>query len=259
MRLRDCDTASILNLLRNFSYEKVENGETVTVNVELYPAALNPVVNIAFLQRKGNLKCDLLMEHYKKEALTAQNIADLIKQISIQKWKHLIEIWNVDYNPIWNVDGVETRTIKTEYGKTEETTYDSKLVDDQTADGKNNTTHGRKVDYTEPTDTQKAMAYDAADFVNATQNTRSDHYDEESGTTNTAISSGTVEHEHSGSDTLENSGEDNVTDILERHGNIGVTMTQQLLVAEKDFWEKFNFFEAWFNTIAEEMTIPIYE
>lgn len=97
-----------------------------------------------------------------------------------------------------------------------------------------------------------------------------------SGTDQTAISKGKVKDTEGGSDTttttygditttnkgenLEaNTGADVVTDKLVRGGNIGVTMTQQLLTAENDFWSQFDFFEKWFKDIAKEMSLPFYE
>jgi hypothetical protein len=36
-------------------------------------------------------------------------------------------------------------------------------------------------------------------------------------------------------------------------------MTQQLLTAEKDFWQKMDFFHMWFSDIANYITLPLYE
>lgn len=97
-----------------------------------------------------------------------------------------------------------------------------------------------------------------------------------SGTDQTAISKGKIKDTEGGSDSVTNTygdvtttnkgenleantGADVVTDKLVRGGNIGVTMTQQLLTAENDFWSQFDFFEKWFKDIAKEMTLPFYE
>ena len=97
-----------------------------------------------------------------------------------------------------------------------------------------------------------------------------------SGTDQTAISKGKIKDTEGGSDSVTNAygdvtttnkgenleantGADVVTDKLVRGGNIGVTMTQQLLTAENDFWSQFDFFEKWFKDIAKEMSLPFYE
>ena len=69
---------------------------------------------------------------------------------------------------------------------------------------------------------------------------------------------GKIEHANSGKDTDTESGSDTVTDTYVRAGNIGVTMTQQLLTAEESFWSKYSFFEHWFNDIAEQIGLPIW-
>ena len=71
--------------------------------------------------------------------------------------------------------------------------------------------------------------------------------------------SGTDSLARTGSDTDTLSGTDTVTDTLVRGGNIGTTMTQQLLTAEQNFWDQYSFFDMWFSDIAEELTLSIYE
>lgn len=294
MRLNECDMESIIDLLRNFTYETDIDGETVTVNVELFPHSKTHQVTLFFNQKKGTLVADTIMEQYKKGDVSAQDIADYVKLVCVQRWKHFLEMWKVNYNPIWNVDGVETRTIKTEFGKIVEHAKDStitdeqkvngsdnlthglKTVDEQKVDGKDNITHGLATTITEPTDTHKVSAFDSQNPVTYTEDSGTSHSNTNSGTDQRAISMGKVEHENSGTDqrttnmgkiehaysgkdTDTDDGEENVTDILERHGNIGVTMTQQLLTAEDSFWSQYKFFDKWYDDIAEELALPIYE
>ena len=291
--LKDYDIESILDLLRTFSYTTEVSGETVTVNVELFTHAQNKMATLIFLQRFGDRVGDTVMKQYEDEEVSATDISDIIKVMCVQKWKHWLECWKAEYNPIWNVDGTEKRTITTQYGKITTMEKNSKLTDEQKTDGKNNITHGLKVTdeqktdgkndithglvdtITEPTTTGKVAAFDSVDFVNASQTSATQHSDTQSGNTNTAISMGTIEHsnsgstntaismgkiEHasSGSDTDTLSGSDTVTDTLVRGGNIGVTMTQQLLTAENNFWSEFSFFEQWFSDIADEISLPIW-
>ena len=307
MRLRDYQTAPILNELRTFNYQTKVDGEEVTVNVELFPASMLGIANKIFLQKQGDLKADEIMEDYKDGTYTAQAVADVIKQFHIQKWKHWLEMWKAEYNPIWNVDGTETKTIVTQYGKvttmakntTDTTTYNSEMkmaydsknkttynsneTAEQLTDGKYNTTHGHVVTMTEPTTTNQVSAFDSVTYVNQSQTNATQHSDTNSGTDQIAISDGKKKTDrggydeqardgkdtntHSGTDSLARtgsdtdtlSGTDSTTETTTRGGNIGVTMTQQLLTAEQSFWSQYSFFDMWFSDIAEELTLSIYE
>lgn len=337
MRVIECDMAPILDELRRFQYTTDVDGTPTTVNVELWESGMNYIVTQSFLQKHGNLKADTILELYKNGGVTKDYVGDYLKILLVNQWKHWLEMWKSQYNPLWNVDGVETRTVTTEYGKITTTTYDNTLTDEQKVaahneykygrtdtltdeqkvaahneyiygkgetltdeqktDGKNNITHGMKTDHTHPTTTNLVAAFDQNTYVGHDQSSATQNYDQESGTTNTAISLGKIEHkseqegkdeqdlnagtmehknvasgkdeqdlnagkvEHAkaGEDEVANNGKDVVTDVYERHGNIGVTMTQQLLTAEKNFWEYFNFFDMFFQSISDELTIPIYE
>lgn len=376
MRVNECDMASILMELRQFQYTTDVDGTPTTVNVTLWESGMNYIVTQAFLQKHGRLKADDILEMYKNGDVNKDYVGDCLKILLVNQWKHWLECWKSDYNPIWNVDGEEIRTIETKYGKISTTQYGSTLTDEQKVngsvsmqygktstltdeqkvngtvttqygkidtltdeqkvngtvttqygqtidvadeqktDGKNNTTHGKKIDHTNPTTTNQVAAFDQNTYVGHDQQSITATYDQESGTTNTAISMGKithdtdfggsdtvtnnlgkvehkdelsgsdtvtnnigkmehkqedrgtdtqtnnmgkVEHAKAGNDALTNSGKDEVTETLVRHGNIGVTMTQQLLTAEKNFWEYFNFFDMFFQSIANELSIPIYE
>ena len=256
--LKDYDIESILDLLRTFTYTTEVSGETVTVNVELFTHAQNKMATLMFLQRFGDRVADNVMKQYEDEEVSATNISDIIKVMCVQKWKHWLECWKAEYNPIWNVDGTEKHIITTQYGKITTMAKNSKLTDEQKTDGKNNTTHGLVTTITEPTTTGSVAAFDSADVVTASQTSATQHSNTDSGTTNIALSMGKVEHSSSGSDTDTLSGTDIVTDTLVRGGNIGVTMTQQLLTAENNFWSEFSFFEQWFSDIADEISLPIW-
>ena len=307
MKLREYQTKPILNELRNFSYQTKVNGEEVIVNVELFPASMLDIANKIFLQKQGDLKADELMEDYRVGTYTAQAVADVIKNFHVQKWKHWLEMWKAEYNPIWNVDGTETKTIVTQYGKvttmaknttdtntynselemeydsTNKTTYNSNETAEQLTDGKYNTTHGHVLTRTEPQTDNAIAAFDSVNPVPHSETILTQHSDTNSGTDQIAISDGKKKTDrggydelardgkdtntHSGTDTLARSGSDtdtlsgtdSTTETTTRGGNIGVTMTQQLLTAEQSFWSQYSFFDMWFSDIAEELTLSIYE
>lgn len=307
MKLREYQTKTILNELRIFSYQTKVNGQETTVNVELFPAFMLDIANKIFLQKQGDLKADEIMEDYKDGTYTAQAVADVIKNFHVQKWKHWLEMWKAEYNPIWNVDGTETKTIVTQYGKittmaknttdtttynselemeydsTNKTTYNSNETAEQLTDGKYNTTHGHIITQTEPQTDNAIAAFDSVNPVPHSETILTQHSDTNSGTDQIAISDGKKKTDrggydelardgkdtntHSGTDSLARtgsdtdtlSGTDSTTETTTRGGNIGVTMTQQLLTAEQSFWSQYSFFDMWFSDIAEELTLSIYE
>lgn len=307
MRLRDYQTTPILNELRTFNYQTKVEGQEVTVNVELFPVSMLGIANKIFLQKQGDLRADEIMAEYLEGEVTAADIAGIIKTTHVQKWKHWLEMWKAEYNPIWNVDGTETRTIITQYGKvttmaknttdtttynsememvydsTNKTTYNSNETAEQLTDGKYNTTHGHVITKTEPQTDNAIAAFDSVNPVPHSETILTQHSDTNSGTDQIAISdgkkktdrggydelakdgkdtnthSGTDTLARSGSDTDTNSGSDTTTETTTRGGNIGVTMTQQLLTAEQSFWSQYSFFDMWFSDIAEELTLSIYE
>lgn len=307
MKLKEYQTKPILNELRIFSYQTKVNGQETTVNVELFPASMLDIANKIFLQKQGDLKADEIMEDYRDGTYTAQAVADVIKNFHVQKWKHWLEMWKAEYNPIWNVDGTETRTIVTQYGKvttmaknttdtttynselemeydsTNKTTYNSNETAEQLTDGKYNTTHGHVITKTEPQTDNAIAAFDSVIPVPHSETILTQHSDTNSGTDQIAISDGKKKTDrggydeqardgkdtntHSGHDTLARSGSDtdtlsgtdSTTETTTRGGNIGVTMTQQLLTAEQSFWSQYSFFDMWYSDIAEELTLSIYE
>lgn len=307
MKLREFQTAPILNELRTFNYQTKVDGEEVTVNVELFPTSMLGIANKIFLQKQGDLRVDDIMNDYQDGEVTAANIADIIKTTHVQKWKHWLEMWKAEYNPIWNVDGTETKTIVTQYGKvttmaknttdtttynselemeydsTNKTTYNSNETAEQLTDGKYNTTHGHIITQTEPQTDNAVAAFDSVTPVAHSETILTQHSDTNSGTDQIAISDGKKKTDrggydelardgkdtntHSGTDSLARtgsdtdtlSGTDSTTETTTRGGNIGVTMTQQLLTAEQSFWSQFSFFDMWFSDIAEDLTLSIYD
>lgn len=294
MTVRQYDIESLLSVLRIFTYTTEVDGETVTVNAEVFTESQIPIAAKIFLQEYGSRVADDLLSDYKRGDVTAAELGDIIKTLCVQRWKHFLEMWKVNYNPIWNVDGVEVHEIVTEYGKItrmakgttitdeqkvdgeSEITYGQKQTDEQKVDGSTSITYGRETTTTNPTNTGKVAAMDSVAFVNASESSATDTVNSDDGTDSTTTSIGKVEHASSGKDTTTTSigkvehahtgtdtdtqdGSDTTTDTLTRHGNIGVTMTQQLLTAEDDFWSHYSFFTRYFNDIANVISLPIYE
>lgn len=292
--LNKYDIESLLGVLRTFTYTTEVDGETVTVNAEVFTAGQIPIATKIFLQEYGTRVADDIMTDYKQGTITAAALGDIIKTLCVQRWKHFLEMWKVNYNPIWNVDGVEQHVIETEYGKIltmekgttitneqkvdgeTETTHGLTTTDEQKTNGTIETAYGKTSTTTNPTSTGSVAAFDSADFVGASQSSATNTIVTDSNRDTVTNNMGKVEHKNSGTDTVTTSigkieqasdgedvntesGTDTVTDTLTRHGNIGVTMTQQLLTAEDSFWSQYSFFKRYFNDIAEVISLPIYE
>lgn len=333
-KLRDTDLNAIFRNLKEFKYKEVVDGVEVEVTATLYPESQINAVTYLFEDKYGDLRCSGLMEKYKDGTMSAVNMANLLENILGYKWKHYLGMWKAEYNPLWNVDGTEVRTVTTQYGKittmvngkvetteqledgvnetthgltqtteqlvngSDTTTFGKSVTDEQLTNGSDTTTFGKSVSHTQTTNSTtetEVSAFNSSSYVDKDMVTSKDgnRSDTDSGTETTSHSIGktkstdggteTIEHNagktsvtdsgkdtttmnsgktqvsNSGEDINKDTGTDIVTDEYVRSGNIGVTMTQQLLTAEKDFWSHFSFFDMWYSDIAKTLSLPIYD
>lgn len=145
-------------------------------------------------------------------------------------------------------------------------------TDTETHSGNDTEVHGG----TTSINTSNGKTTDTEEGSNSVSISQGKIKDNLSGADQTSISKGTIKDTEGGSDSTTNTygevittnrgesleanaGADVVTDKFVRGGNIGVTMTQELLTAENDFWSHFDFFEQWFKDIVKEMSLPFYE
>lgn len=181
---------------------------------------------------------------------------------------------------------------------TTETTYGKKDTTEQLTDGSTTTTHGLTVTNDQIEDgkeTNNIAAFNSSSLVtksevdsNAGKTTVTNSGDDiirtnigkteissggkdsivtdagkievaDNGTDTVNTNAGKMEVKNSGEDVTRESGKDTQKVTEKRGGNIGVTMTQQLLTAESDFWSQWNFFDKWFKSIVEVITIPVFE
>ena len=248
MKLSECNLKDLLNALKSFTYTKQVAGQTVTVNVNLWEASLDDYMIMFFNRFYGDRKADDIALQYKAGDLSTVTVANIIKALCVTRWKHYLGMWEAEYNPIWNVDGTETHTIETKYGKITTMAKGSATTTEQLVAGETTTeqlTDSQSIDYVSPQDSQS--------YNPAAKNTNN------AGKVKGISNSGKIKSELSGNDTDTLSGKDEVTDTLVRGGNIGVTMTQQLLSAEKDFWVHMDFFSMWFKDIANQLALPLWE
>lgn len=252
-KLKDFDVRDILIALRQFSYTKVEDGETVNINVDIFPTFLTDMVTIGFESEFGSLMADpLYMSGYKSGALTNAHLAAMIKERNKQRWKYMLEVQFAEFNPLWNVDGVEKRITETDYGK--KTTYhkgsestteqleDAETISEQTVDAEATVEHSIS-----PEDSQ---SYNPESKEHSTSNAGSSTVKSNAGKMKTSLT---------GEDYDKESDSDKVTDTFVRGGNIGVTKSTELLTDTVEWAKHFDFFHEWYHSIAEILCIPIYE
>lgn len=160
--------------------------------------------------------------------------SDMIEREFANKWTKLYETTVLEYNPIWNVDGTETTTTASQHTITTDTTHANTFVT-STELGRRSTTRERKEfpydsDTGSPTESETVTEDPATD-------TRTDTHPETVSDHETNTDQYTVTHE--------------------RHGNIGVTMTQDLIRKEREVSE-FLLYEVVLPDVANFLTIPIY-
>lgn len=74
-----------------------------------------------------------------------------------------------------------------------------------------------------------------------------------------AFNSNQLEVANQDNATSKQTSNDNATDTIHAHGNIGVTTNQQMLTAEIEFWNKFSFYKIVADKFLFELCIPVSE
>lgn len=232
-------TKKILDIYK----EKKEENKTLfdTSNIT-YPANPDPEVTANFLTdyAAGASDYDLFaVRMYGQryfDTVLAEDPEDItdewddvthsVIRMHLPEWARLYYALALKYNPIWNVDGTTT----TVYGETSRT--------DSFAEKEDTHTLGAAL----TTSTDYATAYDSGTEKETGKNTL-DEPERENSTTYGAHEDTFTSEEH--------------TDTETRSGNIGVTMTQQLLNAEWEFRKKC-FFSTMIKTIMDEAGTHYY-
>ena len=151
------------------------------------------------------------------------------------KWKKLYETTVLTYNPIWNVDGTETRT--TEYGEHVTTQNNGERIETMVNGERQNTSNQKLSSYPFDTATKTATEETDESVINgASTDTR----------TNNAVVDSTTSNTHTDKETVT------------RSGNIGVTSTQKLINEERQV-AMFQFINAMLLDIVTDITVPVWD
>lgn len=186
---------------------------------------LSPVV-LRIYEKNENIECTL------NDFLSL--FSDMISREFSGKWSKLYETTVLEYNPIWNVDGTETTTTGKQHTKVTDTEHKHTFV--------SMTNLGQR----KTTDEKKEFPYDS-DTGKPTETTTV--------TTPAVTDKRTDENPEKITDHDTNT--DKYTVTHERHGNIGVTMTQDLIKKEREISE-FLLYEVVLPDVVNFLTIPIY-
>lgn len=180
------------------------------------------------------------------------------------KYKTLLATTQLDYNPIWNVEGTETITksgsdtyVINEKNNTTETFGEENIT---TNYGKEKSVNN--IGEIDNTTTDFTTPYDSASDLllrNKTDNNttaRTDTIEKDSKIDSTTVDEriNTSENNKGGTNTTEY----NTTITTERQGNIGVTSTQHLINEERQV-ALFNIYDEIFTDLFENFFLMIYE
>lgn len=187
--------------------------------------ALAPIV-LRVYEKNANAECTL------NDFLAI--FSDMIEREFSDKWTKLYKTTVLEYNPIWNVDGTETTTTAAQHSKTTDTDHANTVIT-STEFGQRTTTRDRK-EYPYDSDTGKPTESETVTENPATDK-RIDTNPERVAAHETNTDQFTVTHE--------------------RHGNIGVTMTQDMIKREREV-SNFLLYEVVLPDVVNFLTIPIY-
>lgn len=199
-------------------------------------------------------------------------------------WEKLADTLNFQYNPIYNLDVTyeETRTPNLTHTRTPNLTetrtpnLTSTRTPNITATESPNTTETRTPNLTEeesPTDTttEAVAGFNAATFENARQSTRGGKITTKQTGNETIKNTGSIAHKttgtettkETGTDTRKETGTDTTTETgtetvnVQRYGNQGVTMTQDMIEREREV-SLFNLYDYIVKSFKNRFCLLVY-
>ena len=214
--------------------------------------------NLYAVMKRGNQSLNIdeelkEMMNLDNDFLYMEALAGSITDTHLEAWARLYYALSLSYNPIYNVDGVTSRNYSAKkrtdkFGATSGgVTYGAVSASD--IHGAKSSTLGEHTD----TSTDFSVSFDSAteketgktsNVLGAQTNTEATYTDQHTETSRTdSHQEATHTDEHS---------DDAYTETETRQGNIGVTMTQQMLEAEWEFRKK-EFFSHIINQMLDEL------
>lgn len=175
------------------------------------------------------------------------------------KVSNLYDTTQFEYNPLWNVDGTETRELSREItGEDTDTFNETNTLAKTGSDTTSNSGYNELVKTGTNTSTSSKTTMNSATFYdtdktveqpNSTDRNNLNSSEQTSyNSTNTDSHTGTVSNEKSNTETL--------TETTTRQGNIGITKTTELIESQRQI-VNFNFINYICHEIVNEFTILV--
>lgn len=223
-----------------------------------------------YIKMYGNLSLDEELEG-ATDTLTKSNITNEITNCLYAHKEQLNRIYainNLEYNPLYNVDGTTTTT--SEIGERLETntigeqnnTTTIGALDVNSTSGEQSNSHTEDIRHTETTN--KATGYNGNTMIDDNKSINDNNEDIKSSTAGTRQDITSTSEQinknkiDAKTDTIKhNAYIDKVTEV--RQGNIGVTKSTDLIESQYDTWKNIDFWNLLYNLIISSVTIPFYE
>lgn len=208
---------------------------------------------------------------------------DVIYQTNQLKYQKLIAVATADYEPIENYNMIETASDVRTPNLTNEMTLNTtaSMTDTRSVTTEGNSTNTSQINQTRTntdtpnnyttTSTHKVNPYDNPGFVNAEEDvsvqtgTRSstEYYsgNPDTSTTignSTTTNSGGTSTTNTGTNTNKETGTEKNDHTLTRHGNIGVTTSQQMLESELILADKMDLFKIIEQDLASKIFLQVW-
>lgn len=219
----------------------------------------------------------LLNSENKIDETEQNTLAKIIFSLYNKKWVRLWAVFQSEYDPIENYNMIENGNETSEFEHGETITRTDNLTQTRT----DNLTHNKTGTETEspnitesrnqtinsstndniygfnssdasPANAGNQQTIDANTLNRTGSNTMQYNTSDTNTGTQQNSNTGTETHEHTGTDTNERE------HTLTRHGNIGVTTTQQMLQSEIELWQWDFFNNVLFPDLDRVLTIQIY-
>lgn len=180
-------------------------------------------------------------------------------------WERIADIYDFEYNPIWNVDGEVvhsgSHSSESEDGRSSDRTYNRNRQETLDHSGSSDSETERSETKSEETISQLA-ADNAEGWSNDTKTTAETETESTENTNATDRFTDNTRETIGDTDTTTDSGRSSSSGsdawTEKRTGNIGVTMTQQMMTAEKNFWEKYDLYGYLINEFESEFCLMVY-
>ena len=195
---------------------------------------------------------DFIRDQVEKQIL-------LLLRAKDNAYRHIFKALVTEYEPLWNVDGEETRTYTRSNTGTQST--ESSLTGEATASGTNTGTQST-LDKSSSEVTTSRTTYDDSTMLPKDKQSAKNGLNPGDTVTRTDNLANSLSS--SNEQTSEDVRTDNLTETYEEHykrgGNIGVTSSAQLLTGDIGFWtgNYTNFLEMVTKDIADAISYAVY-